>query len=84
MTAPSTAMARPVLDHSRARDWLWWQALAGLCAVLLAPLLVVDVPPLLDYPNHLARVFVLASLPHDPVLAPLLRVALVDHSEHGA
>ena len=41
----------------------------GLCAVLLAPLLIVDVPPLLDYPNHLARIFVLASLPHDPVLA---------------
>jgi hypothetical protein len=37
--------------------------------VLLAPLLIVDVPPLLDYPNHLARVFVLASLPNDPVLA---------------
>jgi hypothetical protein len=36
---------------------------------LLVPLLVVDVPPLLDYPNHLARVFVLAALPHDPVLA---------------
>ncbi len=32
------------------------------------PLLVVDVPPLLDYPNHLARAFVLASLPADPVL----------------
>ena len=30
--------------------------------VLLAPLSVVDVPPLLDYPNHLARAFVLASL----------------------
>ena len=47
----------------------WTTAVAGLCAVLLAPLLIVDVPPLLDYPNHLARVFVLASLPHDPVLA---------------
>ncbi len=30
-------------------------ALIGLCVVLLAPLLFVDVPPLLDYPNHLAR-----------------------------
>ena len=28
--------------------------------VLLAPLAVVDVPPLLDYPNHLARAYVLA------------------------
>ncbi len=52
-----------------ARPWAWWAALLGLCGVLLAPLLVVDVPPLLDYPNHLARAFVLASLPTDPVLA---------------
>jgi hypothetical protein len=47
----------------------WWTSLAALCASLLAPLLVVDVPPLLDYPNHLARAFVLASLPADPILA---------------
>jgi hypothetical protein len=32
-------------------------------------LTLADVPPLLDYPNHLARLFVLASLPADPVLA---------------
>lgn len=31
-----------------------------LCVVLVAPLLLVDVPPLLDYPNHLARAVVLA------------------------
>lgn len=46
----------------------WWLATLCLCAVLVAPLLIVDVPPLLDYPNHLARVFILASLPRDPVL----------------
>ena len=58
-----------VAHRSTTRDRVWWIALLGLCAVLLAPLLVVDVPPLLDYPNHLARVFVLASLPYDPELA---------------
>lgn len=47
---------------------LWRAALAALCVVLLLPLLVVDLPPLEDYPNHLARAFVLAS-PDDPVLA---------------
>src|SRR5665213_2136688 len=47
----------------------WKLAVIGLCAILIAPLLIVDVPPLLDYPNHLARVFVLARLPHDPILA---------------
>ena len=35
-------------------------ALALLCLILLAPLALVDVPPLLDYPNHLARAVVLA------------------------
>ena len=50
-------------------DRTWWLALFGLCAGLLVPLLVVDVPPLLDYPNHLARAFVLASLPDDAILA---------------
>jgi hypothetical protein len=47
----------------------WKAAVIGLCAILVAPLLIVDVPPLLDYPNHLARVFVLANLSHDPILA---------------
>ena len=40
---------------------------AGL--VTLAPLLVVDHPPLHDYPNHLARVYVLAHLDDSPLLA---------------
>jgi hypothetical protein len=61
--------ARSVLTRAGAGDRLWWAALACLCCVLLAPLFVVDVPPLVDYPNHLARAFVLASLPDDAVLA---------------
>ncbi len=44
-------------------------ALAVLCAILLAPLALVDVPPLLDYPNHLARATVLAFGGTDPVLS---------------
>lgn len=49
--------------------FMWWTALMGLCLVLVAPIFVVDVPPLGDYPNHLGRVFILASLPGDAVLA---------------
>ncbi len=45
-----------------------------LAVVLLAPLLVVDVPPLVDYPNHLARLFLLARGQADPVLAPMFTV----------
>jgi hypothetical protein len=40
-----------------------------LCAILLAPLALVDLPPLLDYPNHLARAVVLAFGGSDPVLS---------------
>lgn len=36
-----------------------------LACLLLAPIWSVKYPPLLDYPNHLARTFVLAHL-HDP------------------
>lgn len=43
-------------------------ALAALCVALVAPLALVDLPPLLDYPNHLARMVVLAN-PADPDLA---------------
>jgi len=36
-----------------------------LAAMLVAPIWIAKFPPLLDYPNHLARSFVLARL-HDP------------------
>jgi hypothetical protein len=49
----------------------WWSALALLSAVLLAPLLIADVPPVLDYPNHLARFVLLSAGPDDPVLGPM-------------
>src|ERR1019366_8806290 len=52
-------LPRPVFHNS-----VWLAALA----VLLLPFLLVDVPPVLDYPNHLARIFVLAH-PDDPILA---------------
>lgn len=48
-----------------------WPVAAGLLAILLAiPFFLVDVPPVLDYPNHLARYFVLAH-PDDPILSQM-------------
>ena len=44
-------------------------AIGMLCLVLLAPLLLVDVPPLLDYPNHLARAVFLAFGANDPFMS---------------
>jgi hypothetical protein len=52
-------------------------AMALLCLVLLAPLALIDVPPLLDYPNHLARATVLAFGDDDPILSRI-------YAEHWA
>jgi hypothetical protein len=49
----------------------WWSTLITLCVVLLSPLAVVDVPPLLDYPNHLARAYMLAHGQHDGYLSQM-------------
>jgi len=46
----------------------WTFALGGaviLSALLLVPIWIVEFPPLLDYPNHLARSFILTHL-NDP------------------
>ena len=51
-----------------------WCAVAGVAIVLLLPLLVVDMPPVLDYPNHLARMVVLAFGPADPILSRIYAV----------
>lgn len=49
----------------------WWTILSATCAILLIPLFLVDVPPLLDYPNHLARMYVLAFGAQDPILSQM-------------
>ena len=70
MSAP---LADIILPGSRPRRWpqpLWWLAALALAAALAIPFFLVDVPPVLDYPNHLARYFVLAH-PDDEVLSRL-------------
>jgi hypothetical protein len=42
---------------------------AALLLMTLLPILVVRVPAMADYPNHLARMFAIASLDHNPLLA---------------
>ena len=46
----------------------FWLAALALVLISLVPFVVVDVPAVLDYPNHLARIFVLAH-PDDPDLS---------------
>jgi hypothetical protein len=64
----SETVVRPD-PHSIAMR-LWCLLAMTLLVVLVAPFPLVDVPPVLDYPNHLARYFVLAH-PDDPVLSQM-------------
>ncbi|HEX3994146.1 MAG TPA: hypothetical protein VHX39_23480, partial [Acetobacteraceae bacterium] len=68
MTRPFAKTQGPHLTVAHAA---WWIALAVLSVALLAPLLITDVPPVLDYPNHLARLVLLAAGRHDKVLGPI-------------
>ncbi len=52
-----------------ARPAAFWGCFAALLAVQCLPFVIVRVPALLDYPNHLARIFILAHLDRDPILA---------------
>ncbi len=46
----------------------FWLTLSVLLVILIVPLLVAEIPPVLDYPNHLARMYILAH-PEDPYLS---------------
>lgn len=48
---------------------------ALVIAVAIAPLIATDIPPLLDYHNHLARQYILHRLPESPVLAQFYSAA---------
>ncbi len=51
-------------------DPVWFLLALALAASFAIPFFLVDVPPVLDYPNHLARYVVLAH-PDDPVLSQM-------------
>jgi hypothetical protein len=59
-------------SHGRA---LWLAAAhAVLLALCLYPIVGVATPPLIDYPNHLARLHVLTAIDTDPALQAIYRV----------
>ena len=47
----------------------------ALLALVCVPLTLTALPPLVDYPNHLARMYLLANLDHAPVLQQFYRLA---------
>lgn len=58
---------------ARGADWvtrrLWLCLVIAAAIILVLPLFLVDVPPIVDYPNHLARLVVLAKGAEDPILS---------------
>jgi hypothetical protein len=60
-------MRKAVRD--RALFWLIACVIAGM---LLVPFAMTEIPPVLDYPNHLARCYFLALGQSDPILSRML------------
>ncbi|MFM7349334.1 MAG: hypothetical protein ACKO01_07575 [Erythrobacter sp.] len=68
--APSPTIV-PVGGTPQAFGWLdRWPVIALICLVAIAPLLVVDLPPLADLYGHLGRYAVQTELAQRPALQP--------------
>ena len=71
----SVAGQNPSANFSREnlldRASTWWVGLGLMLGCLLIPLILTEVPPLTDYPNHLARCYLLAFGSSDPALRPM-------------
>lgn len=69
---PGSSSTEPGRRSNGIGDFLLAHELAiafwVLTAMVLTPVFLVDVPPLADYVNHLARMKVIASMGHDPFL----------------
>ncbi len=65
------------------RRWAVVALYLSLTAIALYPVLSVAVPPLVDYPNHLARMHILANWASDPALQRNYVVDWSAASEHG-
>jgi len=66
---PADAHAGLPGDIAPSDRWIWIVAVLGVTAALMVPLVIAEVPPLQDYPNHIARMFVLAHGDADPFLS---------------
>ncbi len=53
------------MQHETKRNAFWIAVFITLCTSLTLPFFFIHEPPLLDYPNHLARTFILSHI-HDP------------------
>jgi hypothetical protein len=62
-----------VSDTAASRGRTIAMAFVVLAVVAMAPIATVRLPPILDYPNHMARMYILAALPTMPDLARFYR-----------
>ncbi|WP_222182091.1 hypothetical protein [Geminicoccus harenae] len=62
------------MDGRLSAPVLWRVTAALLAVVLLIPLFAAEIPPILDYPNHLARMKILAEGPANPVLSRMYEI----------
>lgn len=77
-TEPTAPLADSISDHIDARverPLIVLSQTLLVAALILLPLFYTLVPPLEDYPNHLARMYALAQLAADPILARFYDVA---------
>lgn len=63
----------PLPSRARSSAWLLLGAVA-LVLLLLIPFAATSIPPLLDYPNHVAEMFIIAQGPHDPLLSKVYSI----------
>ncbi len=68
MTSLSSMEAVPARRSLARTGHRWLVLAAALFVVTLAPLVYWRIPALVDYPNHLARIYVLTHLATDPLL----------------
>src|SRR3954454_19689164 len=69
-----SAVSAPVETKSE-RSWVVLKQTVLVAALILLPLFYTLVPPLEDYPNHLARMQALASIPGNEALSQFYEVA---------
>jgi hypothetical protein len=70
-----SALNRPLAHSGGAEGFsLAGPATLATIIIVLLPLALVAIPPLTDYPNHLARMHIIATLDRDPMLSQFYRI----------
>jgi hypothetical protein len=74
----SAAPAAQEIDRAKdgVRDRVWLYAFLALSFLAVVSLLLVQVPPLGDYANHLARILVLSKIHSDPFYSRYFELSL--------